>query len=86
MPKVYLTERQKRNELLKKRVAGLLEFKGASIEDWGRAMGLKKSAAYYRIKNISALDVDEIYRTCTFLGVKVSDFMDLDKKIGFIEN
>jgi len=48
---------------------------------WGKMIGVESAAAYRRIKSPSMLSIDQLIRSCAYLGIKVDDFLNLDKKI-----
>lgn len=73
MPKVYLTETQKENELIKQNLV-LLQG-GLTCEQMGRILGVSKSTYLNRLKSPAHLTVRELAKLCKHFNISVNSFL-----------
>lgn len=73
MPKVYLTETQKENEIIKQ---NLILLQGRlSCEQMGRILGVSKSTYLNRLKSPAQLTVCELKKICKHFNISVNSFL-----------
>lgn len=73
MPKVYLTEAQKDNEIIKQ---NLILLQGRlSCEQMGRILGVSKSTYLNRLKSPAQLTVRELKKICKHFNISVNSFL-----------
>lgn len=70
MPKVYLTETQKENDLIKQNL--ILLQGGLSCTQMGKIMGISKSTYLNRLKTPKRLTIEEVNRICKHFHIPVS--------------
>ena len=73
MPKVYLTETQKENELLKH---NLVMLQGRlNCAQMGKIIGVSKSTYINRLKEPTQLTVKELNKLCKHFRINVASFL-----------
>ena len=73
MPKVYLTETQKENDLIKQNL--ILLQGGLSCTQMGKIMGISKSTYLNRLKTPKRLTIEEASRICKHFHISISTFL-----------
>lgn len=73
MPKVYLTEIQKENELLKHNLIMLQG--GLNCTQMGKIIGVSKSTYINRLKEPTQLTVKELNKLCKHFHIPVATFL-----------
>lgn len=73
MPKVYLTETQKENDLIKQNL--ILLQGGLSCTQMGKIMGISKSTYLNRLKTPKRLTIEEVNKICKHFHIPVSAFL-----------
>jgi len=73
MPKIYLTETQKENDLIK---YNLLMLQGRlSCEQMGKIIGVSKSTYINRLKSPTQMTIKEASRICKHFHISISTFL-----------
>ena len=73
MPRVYLTESQKENEIIKHNLE-LLQGKRSCIE-MGKILGVSKQTYLNRVKKPDQLTICEVSRLCKYFKIEMSHFL-----------
>lgn len=73
MPKVYLTENQRENELIKRNL--ILLQGGLSCTQMGKIIGISKSTYLNRLKNPQQLTLREITKICNHFKIPIETFL-----------
>ena len=73
VPKVYLTEAQKENELIKRNLVMLQG--GLTCAQMGKILGVSKSTYINRLKEPSHLTIQELNRLCKYFRVNITSFL-----------
>lgn len=73
MPKVYLTEAQKENDIIKRNLVVLQG--GLTCSEMGKIIGVSKSTYINRLKQPSQLTIKELNKLCKYFHVPVSSFL-----------
>lgn len=73
MPKVYLTEAQKENDIIKRNLVVLQG--GLTCSEMGKIIGVSKSTYINRLKQPSQLTIKELNKLCKYFHVSVSSFL-----------
>lgn len=73
MPKIYLTETQKENEIIKQNLV-LLQGR-LSCEQMGRILGVSKSTYLNRLKSPAQLTVRELKKICKHFNISANSFL-----------
>lgn len=73
MPKVYLTDIQKENEMIKHNLK-LLQG-GKSCIEMGKILGVSKQTYLNRVKHPDRLTICEVSRLCKYFKIEMSHFL-----------
>lgn len=73
MPKVYLTDTQKENDLIKQNLV-LLQG-GLSCSQMGKIIGVSKSTYLNRLKSPTQLTIQEVNKLCKHFRISVTSFL-----------
>lgn len=73
MPRVYLTEAQKENDLIKQNLV-LLQGR-LTCSQMGKIIGVSKSTYLNRLKSPTQLTIQEVNKLCKHFHVSVTSFL-----------
>lgn len=73
MPKIYLTESQKENDLIKQNLT-LLQGR-LTCAQMGKIIGVSKSTYLNRLKSPTQLTIQEVNKLCKHFHISVTSFL-----------